>query len=188
MSVLLAYFCFLYGRVSPLKRDLKEDRTLFTGGIGLKLNGNIGRTQSDGPHGVVGQRGLLVALRVALVLDVVLLAQRLVETQPEVLGCLQQSEQVESVAFPPARATVNEGVGTSSVLTILEMVISSLFWFHIRASVVRCPSAAIRICSTVQSMDSFSKFCSNQLSSYQPTVQKQKKKSTIIISRMLKID
>lgn len=52
---------------------------------------------------------------------------------------------------------------------IPEMVVWLEFWFHMRASVVRWPSAASRICSGVQSMPSFSKFVSNQLSSYQPT-------------------
>lgn len=60
--------------------------------------------------------------------------------------------------------------GTARQLTILEMVVSSLFWFHMSASVVRWPSAASRICSTVQSMDSFARFCSNQSSSYQPAI------------------
>lgn len=54
-----------------------------------------------------------------------------------------------------------------------DMVFSSTFWFHINASVVKCPSAAIFICSRVQVIFSASRFTSYQLSSYQP-VQKRK--------------
>lgn len=49
-----------------------------------------------------------------------------------------------------------------------DMVFSSTFWFHINASVVKCPSAAIFICSRVQVIFSASRFTSYQLSSYQP--------------------
>lgn len=48
-----------------------------------------------------------------------------------------------------------------------EIVFSS-FWFHISASVVRCPSAACFIWSAVHEMFSASRFTSYQLSSYQP--------------------
>lgn len=57
---------------------------------------------------------------------------------------------------------------SKSLADIPDMVFSSPFWFHINASVVKCPSAAIRICSRVHVMFSFSRFTSNQLSSYQP--------------------
>lgn len=49
-----------------------------------------------------------------------------------------------------------------------DMVFSSTFWFHINASVVKCPSAAIFICSRVHVIFSASRFTSYQLSSYQP--------------------
>lgn len=49
-----------------------------------------------------------------------------------------------------------------------EIVVWLEFWFHMRASVVKWPSAASRICSGVHSIPSFSKFVSNQLSSYHP--------------------
>lgn len=55
-----------------------------------------------------------------------------------------------------------------------DMVFSFEFWFHINASVVRCPSAAIFICSRVQVIFSASRFTSNQLSSYQPIMCRKK--------------
>lgn len=59
---------------------------------------------------------------------------------------------------------------SKSLADIPDMVFSSIFWFHINASVVKWPSAAIRICSRVHVIFSFSKFTSNQLSSYQPVI------------------
>lgn len=59
-----------------------------------------------------------------------------------------------------------------------EMVVW-LFWFHMRASVVRWASAAIRISSFVQEMFSSTKFTSYQLSSYQPRLGSEMEKEKV---------
>lgn len=71
--------------------------------------------------------------------------------------------------FNPARSVRRYKVKShrNSSDDMPEIVFSS-FWFHISASVVRCPSAACFIWSTVHEMFSASRFTSYQLSSYQP--------------------
>lgn len=54
-----------------------------------------------------------------------------------------------------------------------------LFWFHMSASVVRCPWAAILISSLVHEMFSFLRFTSYQLSSYHPETNKNRRQSKL---------
>lgn len=62
----------------------------------------------------------------------------------------------------------NDSIYRKSPDDMPDMVFSLTFWFHINASVVKWPSAAIFICSRVQVIFSASRFTSYQLSSYQP--------------------
>ena len=61
---------------------------------------------------------------------------------------------------------------------VIPDIVVWLFWFHINASVVKWPSAAIFIWSRVHEIFSFSRFTSYQLSSYQPANEKKAVKNT----------
>lgn len=60
------------------------------------------------------------------------------------------------------------GTNLKSSADIPDIVVWLLFWCHINASVVKCPSAACRISSSEHEMFSFFRFTSYQLSSYHP--------------------